>query len=466
MRLWQAMGQEIHDFTHTLRERPVVPQVDLTQIRKQLESQYAFQQPVQLEQLFGEMCQLFRVGNVQVTSPHYFGLFNPSVHEAGIVADALVALYNPQVAMWSHGPLANEIERLTLRTLMQHLGLPLDSSIANFTSGGAEANFTSVIAAMYHRFPQIQESGVAELAAKPRIYLTGECHHSFVKVARITGLGQQALCQVETDENHRMDVADLERKIQQDRLAGFVPLMVVGTAGTTSAGLVDPLPEIAALAAKQQLWFHVDAAWGGTAVLSPKLRPYLRGIESADSVTWDAHKWMSVPMGAGMFFCRHPQALTKAFTIHTSYMPEDSEGEPVDQYTFSVQWSRRMIGLKVFMTLAHLGLDGYAQLIEDQANLADYLRERLQQKGWQVRNQTALPVVCFTHPDLHAGRHTTKTLLARIYERGNVWLSDVVLGEREPLLRACVTSFRSTPSDIDYLVQELEAVRQVSMAAA
>jgi len=256
-----------------------------------------------------------------------------------------------------------------------------------------------------------------------------------------------------------MDVAALEQQIQADLATGWFPLMVVGTAGTTGAGLIDPLTQIAGLAERFGLWFHVDAAWGGSAVLSPGLKPALQGIEAADSVTWDAHKWLSVPMGAGMFFCRHPEAVRQAFAISTSYMPKGSGEDTVDPYSTTAQWSRRMIGLKVFMTLAELGLEGYRELIERQAKMGDWLRQRLSETGWLIRNETPLPVVCFSHPDIQSGGLTTAAILDTIYARGRIWISDVLLGGRERVLRACITSYHTDETDIECLIEELEYAR-------
>ena len=191
-------------------------------------------------------------------------------------------------------------------------------------------------------------------------------------------------------------------------------------------------------------------------MLSPRLRSVLRGIEDSDSVTWDAHKWLSVPMGAGMFFCRHPEAVKQAFAISTSYMPDETGDNTVDPYATTAQWSRRLIGLKVFMALAELGLEGYSKQIEHQADLGDHLRMRLKQAGWLIRNETSLPVVCFSHPEINNGTISTGKILEEIYERGKVWISEVVLGGKERVLRACITSFHSDKSDLDCLVDELE----------
>jgi aromatic-L-amino-acid/L-tryptophan decarboxylase len=463
MSVWTQLIEEIEKFSTEERHLPVLQPITPAEVRVALQNRYTFESPIPLETLTQDVIHLMRNWNIHVTHPRYFGLFNPSVRPAGVIADALVALYNPQLAAWSHAPAANEIERLTLHTFAAALGLDPETIQANFTSGGAEANLSAVLAALAQRIPNFGEAGVAGCGLHPVIYLTSESHHSFVKIARMTGLGTNALHEVAVDGRYLMDVTALEQQIQADLAAGWLPLLVVGTAGTTGAGLIDPLPAIASLAKRYGLWFHVDAAWGGSAALSPGLKPALQGIEAADSLTWDAHKWLSVPMGAGMFFCRHPQAVRKAFAISTSYMPKDSGEDTVDPYSATAQWSRRNIGLKVFMTLAELGLDGYRELIERQAKMGDCLRQRLSETGWLIRNETPLPVVCFSHPDIQSGGLTTAAILDPIYARGRVWISDVLLGGRERVLRACITSYRTDEADLECLIEELEYARMARM---
>lgn len=454
--IWASISDEIARFPVEVRELPVAPVTDPVQLRAALETQYRFDSPRALDEVTAEVMRLFRAHTVHVTHPRYFGLFNPSVREAGIIADTLSALYNPQLAAWSHAPAACELERLTLRRLAGLLGFDPDTIIATFTTGGAEANLSAVLAALAHHCPEADRGGVAALAARPAIYVSGESHHSFVKIARMTGLGTDALRIVPTTSTHTLDPVALAECVRADTVNGWRPLLIVGTAGTTSAGVIDPLPQIADVAEAAGAWFHVDAAWGGGAALSAHLRPLLAGVERADSVTWDAHKWLSVPMGAGMFFCRHPDAVRRAFAAVTSYMPDAVSGATDDPYVTSAQWSRRAIGLKVFMALAELGVDGYATLIEHQVAMGDLLRTRLTEAGWLVVNDTALPVICFTHPSIRAGMLTTRTVLEVIYTRGFVWISDVVLGGQERVLRACITSYRTTSDDVDTLVTELE----------
>ena len=460
--IWQQLIDEIQAFPADLRDLPVWTQASPREIRAQLESRYTFDTPVPLETVAADAMQLLRQWTVHVTHPRYFGLFNPSVRQAGILADALVALYNPQLAAWSHAAAANEIERHTLKQFAAALSMDGETH-ANFTSGGAEANLSAVLAALAHHFPDAGELGLAGLPARPAIYATGETHHSFVKIARMSGLGTNSIRQIPTTDEFTMDTAALKRQIRADLDQGWHPLLIVGTAGTTSTGAVDPLPAIADIAADCGAWFHADGAWGASAVLSPRLRPELAGIERADSVTWDAHKWLSVPMGAGMFFCRHPEAVRAAFAVSATYMPGKT-GNSSDPYAVTAQWSRRAIGLKVFMALAEIGLDGYGALIDHQARMGDFLRERLLRDGWQLVNHTRLPVVCFTHPDIRAGRCRTRDVLKTIYQRGRVWISDVVLEGQQRVLRACITSFESNEADVECLLEELEHARSLKLS--
>jgi glutamate/tyrosine decarboxylase-like PLP-dependent enzyme len=375
-------------------------------------------------------------------------LFNPSVTLASVIADTLVAMYNPQLATWRTSPAANEIERHTLAWLTGKFGLPA-TTIASFTTGGAEANLSAVIVALTRAFPEYGEGGLRGLSGPPTIYVTREAHNSFNKIAHITGIGRGALRTIAMDRDLRMDVRDLERRVADDRRHGMVPVMVVGTAGTTAAGAIDPLPGLARFCRSERLWFHVDAAWGGAAILSPRLRGHLDGIDAADSITCDAHKWLSVPMGAGMFFCRHPDVVGEAFRAQTSYMPGKTDAV-VDPYTASVQWSRRFIGLKLFLALAQHGESGYVEMIEHQARMGDLLRESIERAGWRIVNRTPLPLVCFTRDGLVAS-----TFLAALHEHQIAWMSEVRLGDAPPVVRACVTSFRTSESDIEWVVREM-----------
>jgi aromatic-L-amino-acid decarboxylase len=427
---------------------PIVPSVTPDEIRSYLASRYDFKKTIALEEVIADVEQMLRTWQVQVTHPRYFGLFNPSVTLASVVAETLVAMYNPQLANWRTSPAGNEIERHTLSWLAAKFGLPANAS-ATFTSGGSEANLSAVVVALTRAFPDYGEKGLRHLTAAPTIYVTEEAHHSFNKITHMTGLGRRALRVVATDSYLKLDIADLKRRVAEDRKNGFAPFMVVGAGGTTAAGVIDPLLDIGRFCREENLWFHVDAAWGGAAIISEKLGRHLAGIDTADSITCDAHKWFSVPMGAGMFFCRHPDTVAEAFRAEVSYMPRKTDGSVDDPYTTSAQWSRRFIGLKLFLALAQHGESGYVEMIEHQAQMGQILRESLRSSGWQIVNTTPLPLVCFTREGLD-----TTQFLATLRERQIVWMSEAKLGG-VPVLRACITSFRTTETDIRWVVGEM-----------
>lgn len=452
----QKVVREVIDFYDGIRDIPITPEVTVSEIRRHLKHRYGeFAGPIPLEEVLDDVFSMMRKWMVHNTHPCYYGLFNPSVHLASVVAETLVAAYNPQLAVWRQAPGAQEIERYTLEFFSGKLGFDPKTSFANFTYGGSEANQTAVLAALTHVFPEYGEDGVSSIPSRPMIYLSGECHHSFEKIAHMVGLGRRALRLVNMDEKLKLDPDDLLNKIKEDEDKGRKPFMVVATAGTTGAGVIDPLPELAAIGRDRNLWIHVDAAWAGAACLSEKLKSSIQGIDAADSITWDAHKWLSVPMAAGMFFCRHRETVARTFGVRTSYMPDATE-DTFDPYVNTIQWSRRLLGLRVFMTLAELGAEGYREEIEKQAEMGDALRAGLKERGWRIVNDTPLPVVCFTHERIESGAVTTAEILKKIYARKKCWISDVVLGGRTRALRACVTSYRTEKRDIDLLIREVE----------
>jgi len=452
-RTWLLFADEVDRAYDRVRELRVTPVASTSAaLELEVERRFPLDRPATPEALLTAAGELLREHLVHVTHPRYFGLFNPSVRESAVLGDALVALYNPQVAVRAHAPAAAAMERHVLRALGRLVGFE-EPDGSFFTSGGQEANLAAVAAALAQFHPDHAQRGLAALPCRPALYVSAEAHDSFVKIARLTGLGTDAVRRVPVGPGLAMDVTALAQGIAQDRASGLAPLLVVGTAGTTAGGAIDPLPEIAEIAAREGSWFHVDAAWGGLAALSPRLRPLLRGIERADSVTWDAHKTLAVPMGAGMFFCRHPAALGRAFGVSASYMPAQA-GEP---YTTTPQWSRRAIGVKVLLSLAELGFEGWRDLVEWQVRMADRLRERLANAGWRVIHPTRLPLVCF-QPGEGAPLMDLARAAALVQERGRAWISLARIGG-ETVLRACITSFRTDEGDLDVLLEELAEAR-------
>jgi len=298
--LLDLLRRELGSVREHVSSRRVTPEDGVSEIRRHLRDRYTFDEAADPEDLFEDVTRMLREWMVHVTHPRYFGLFNPAVTLPSIVGDALAAAYNPQLAAWSHAPGPCEMERHVLDYLARCIGFDPDHTHANFTSGGAEANTSAVLVSLARRFPRFTEEGIG--AERPVIYVSSESHHSIVKAAMMSGIGARAVRVVAIGDDLQLDVAALKQAIDEDRTAGRTPLLVVATAGTTSAGTIDPLDALADICESEGIWLHVDAAWGGSFVLVPEVSDALVGIDRADSVTWDAHKALAVPMGAGMFF--------------------------------------------------------------------------------------------------------------------------------------------------------------------
>lgn len=408
-------------------------------------------QAIGLEAATEEAHALMREGDLLSASARCFGYFNPTSAWPGVIADLLSAARNPQICVVSHAPASATMERHVIRYLQECLGFP-DSAVGNFTSGGTEANGTAMLVSLVRGERGFARDGIAAYSGRPAIYASADSHLAWIKLARAAGMGASAVRLVPTSGDGRMDADALHRMIQEDRAEGWSPVMVAATAGTTNAGMVDPLDRCRQICDEFGLHLHVDAAWAGALILDPERSRCLAGIAAADSVTIDAHKWLSVPMGAGMVFVRDRDAVHAAYSVQTGYMPA---GDGEDAYITSPQWSRRFLGLRLWMMLRSTGPEAYRRTFTRQFDLAQQLREMLANRGWSVRNETELPIVLFDDVQTGLG---SQQLADALEADGHTWLGCVAF-EGRVLLRACMTSFMSDEDDLKLLLDRLDHVR-------
>jgi glutamate/tyrosine decarboxylase-like PLP-dependent enzyme len=262
-------------------------------------------------------------------------------------------------------------------------------------------------------------------------------------------VGRDALRLVDTDGCGRMDPQALVRTIAEDRGAGAVPLMVVATAGTTGGGMIDPLHACADIAKQQRLWYHVDAAWGGAALASTRLRGVLGGIERADSITIDAHKWLATTMGCAIFLTRRADLLSEAFHASTSFMP--SSVSSVDPYLNSVQWSRRFLGLRLFLALTAAGWEGLGAHVERGVEVIERIKEGLVASGWKIANDSPLAVLDVIPP---AGFGDVRALVRRVVASGRAWIAPTLFEGRD-VVRICATNGETRTEDVNALIAAL-----------
>jgi glutamate/tyrosine decarboxylase-like PLP-dependent enzyme len=446
----EQLTTRLSEAQERVRAGQVSPTVDVDAFRQALSSR-TFDAPEDLTDLIDWTVAQMEVGLVHMTHPRYFGLFNPAPSYPSICADRIAAVLNPQICVWSHAPVAVDIENHVIRQVCRRAGFPQGSG-GHFTSGGSEANNTAVICALTAGNPHFAQDGARAYPGQPRIYVSRESHLAWVKIAHQLGIGRRAVRLVATDGKGQMDAAQLRKAIDADLAAGDVPVIVAATAGTTNAGAVDPLHACADIAHKHGTWFHVDAAWGGALIASPKYATVLDGIERADSITIDAHKWFATTMGAGIYLTRRTSVLNDAFQIATDYMP--SNDTAVDFYVNSIQWSRRFIGLRLFLALGAAGWPGYAAHVEQGIHLIKRLTDELVSNGWTLANDSQMAVACLVPPQ---SAPPVEELVNRIVASGDAWVS-LTKFEGRSVLRVCATNGRTTAADIDRLAAQLIAL--------
>ncbi len=395
-----------------------------------------------------EVCRELVDKGFHVPSANYFGLMNPTPTYMAVLAEALVAALNPQLATLARSQLASKIETETVRWIGERVGWkrPFDGT---FTTGGNEANFSALAMALAEHFPSAIEDGLRALGAQPVLYASAESHHSLDKSAGLLGLGRKALRRVPVDDQVQMDIGRLEELIQKDLRAGFNPFCVVATAGTTNSGAIDDLEALADLCRRYHLWLHVDGAYGGAAIFSDQHRDLLRGIEAADSITIDPHKWLAMPFAAGVVLTSRPETLQRAFAVTTPYMPKvtldgDTAAVLKDNFKVSAQWSRRMNSLKFWLTLRVHGRLAYERLIDSQLELARSFAAWVDStEEFELAAPQRLPIVNFrvkggrSEGEIAAGH---AAIVEAVTRDGRMWISQTQVNGRS-VLRMMVISY-------------------------
>jgi aromatic-L-amino-acid/L-tryptophan decarboxylase len=423
------------------------PTLDIEAFRRELQG-FDFARTRPLPELLDWAIGMLEHGVTHLTHPRYFGLFNPAPTFPAQCADRLVAAFNPQVASSGTSPAAVALEAHVIRSVAERAGFPAGAG-GHFTSGGSEANYTAMLCALTRAHPGFAVDGARAFAGPPVFYVSRECHRSWVKIAHQAGIGRAAARLVATDGSGRLALGALEQAIAADRAAGCVPFLLVACAGTTNAGMLDPLEACAGLAAQHRLWYHVDAAWGGALIASERRRAVLKGLERADSATIDAHKWFATTMGCGMFLVRDPAALTATFQVTASYMA--SHEASLDPYMNTVQWSRRFLGLRLFLSLAAAGWEGHAAHLERAIAQTAWIRSALEQRGWSVVNDSPFALLNVVPP---AALGDPQTVVARVLASGRAWVSVARFEERD-VIRICVTHGETSDEDLAILVETL-----------
>lgn len=401
-----------------------------------------------------------------IPSANYFGLTNPTPTYMAVLAEALVAALNPQLASLARSQTASAIEHETLGWIAQRIGWPSDKFGGTFTTGGTEANLSALALALVRHYPQAPDEGLFGLEKSPTIYASAEAHHSLEKSLALLGLGRKALRRIPVNERAEIDMAALRGAIAADRQNGYQPIAIVGTAGTTSSGAIDSLPQLAEMCRENDLWFHVDGAFGAAVIFSDRHRPLVAGIELADSITLDPHKWLAMPFAAGVLLTRYPELLEPTFGLDTSYLPRADNPLP-DNFRISTQWSRRMNSLKLWLTLRVHGRSGYQEMIDGQMQLAEYLESRILETGlFEIATPRRLTILNFRAAAVRekalseeAMAHLHREIVEEFTRDGKQWISTTRV-QGHSVIRMMVISYLSERRHADELAAGLRMATQ------
>lgn len=381
---------------------------------------------VPYERLFQQFEETLLPGITHWNHPAFFAYFSITGSQAGILGELLSAAINANGMLWKTSPSVTELETVVLGWLRDALGLP--SNLFGIINDTASINvFLALAAAREALGLDIRGQGMTGRDLPPlRIYCSEHAHSSVEKAALALGFGQTGVVKIAADAEFRMRVDALDEAIARDRAAGALPCAIVATAGTTSTAALDPLPGIGAIAARERCWLHVDAAYAGSATICPELRWIWDGIEHADSVVTNPHKWLFTPIDCSVLYTRRPDVLRQTFSLVPEYLKTTDTAE-INYMDYGLQLGRRFRALKLWLVLEHYGLERIRSVIREQIGFAERLAAELRARADVEVLSQSLSVVVFR---LRAGDEATMELLEKMNASGRLFVSHTKLNGR------------------------------------
>ena len=458
-RLGYQLVDRIADFLSSLPQRPVTPGESAAVVRQALGSDNKLpDHGTNPQGLLEQAASLVFDHSLFNSHPRFWGYVTSPAAPIGILGDLLAAAANPNVGNWTLAPMATEIEAQSIRWIAELIGYPSHCE-GLLVSGGNMANFVGFLVGRANRADwDIRKVGLRHPDANLRVYASSETHTWIQKAADLFGLGTDAISWLPVDSQQRMDTQVLRHRLKEDRARGLMPMLVVGSAGTVSTGAIDPLSEIAAICREHGAWFHADGAYGAFAAAAVPAE--FEGLQEADSVALDPHKWLYSPMEAGCSLIRHAGALRKTFSYHPPYYAFDKD--VLNYFDLGPQNSRGFRALKVWLALRQAGRSGYVRMISDDMQLAQVLFRNLSDHADLEPLTQGLSITTFRYfpAELKARSDTDRVeaylnrlneeLLTRLEKSGEAFLSKAMLGNKFAL-RLCIVNFRTSLGDIEAL---------------
>ena len=431
---------------------PVFPRVRPGEIAAML-PEHAPEAPESFDAIMDDFEGVIVPGITHWNHPRFFAYFATSTAPAAIAAEALAATLDVKVMLWRTSPSAAELESVVMRWLGRLLGVP-ESWIGIIYDTASIAGFTALAAAREALDLGIREDGASGRRLPVlRVYATAQTHSHIEKAAIALGIGRRNVVMVECDDAFRMDPAALDRAIARDREAGMRPLAIVATIGTTSTTSIDPVPQIAAIAQREKIWLHVDAAYAGVAAMLPEFAYLMEGVAAADSLVVNPHKWLFIPMDCSVLFLKDEATVRRAFSLVPEYLTT-TDGDVRNYMDYGLQLGRRFRALKLWFTLRSLGAAQIRERLREHIALAQTFAGWVcAQTQWEVMAPHPFSLVCFRyHPAGVNGEDELERLNARLLERvnatGEMFISHTKLHGRY-VLRLAIGNLRTTRADVE-----------------
>jgi glutamate/tyrosine decarboxylase-like PLP-dependent enzyme len=460
---FREVGHRVVDllagYLEHIEERPVFPNVEPATLTK-LFAEPLPEHPSTAEEVFAELEEKLLPYCTHVGHPGYMGLITPSPNPMGVIADFICSTLNQNIGAYSIGPSGVAMERRTVRWLTDVVGYG-EKAGGNLTSGGMMANFIGLkLARDSVSGDRIQYEGVQERCA---VYASEERHVSVDKAVDAVGLGRTALRALPTDAQFRVRLDALETAIAEDRKRGIRPMCVVGIFGTTNTGAIDPVAELRRIADREGMWLHIDAAYGGGMLLSQAFPVLDHGLEQADSITIDPHKWFYAPLDAGALLVKDERRLTASFGIKPSYLTDelDRENERYQYYVHGFEQSRRFRGLKVWMSFKRYGTRQMGQWVDGNIRHARHVFSLVaNHPDFEAASEPPMSAICIRYRGADLEQPQSKELHAevarRIEQSGKFWISTTEL-KGKSWFRINPVNFRTRIEHMDQLLALIEA---------
>lgn len=455
------------DYLDSIEDRPLFPDVR-PQTVNDLFAEALPREPMSANEVLGELEEKLIPYCVHVNHPGYFGLITPTPTPMGILGDLIASALNQNVGVYTIGPSAVAMERQTVRWLTALVGFDDKTAGGNLTSGGTMANFIGLkLARDWAGGNRPQHDGVTDRCA---VYTSQERHVAVDKAVDCVGIGRAGLRILPTDDKFRLRIDALQQAIADDKANGIRPVCIVANAGTTNTGAIDPLKTLREIADREGAWLHVDAAYGGGMLLSQKWPGRLQGLELADSVTLDPHKWFFAPLDVGALLVRDQAQLTRSFGLKPPYLTDemDTKDERYQYYIHGFEQSRRFRSLKVWMSFKRYGADQIGRWIDANIQQAKYLHQLAgAMPGFRVTPEPIMSAICLRYEpagvdDENEIGRLHHEVARRIETGGQFWICTTMLKDKW-WFRINPVNFRTRH---EHMAQLLELLRKECQAVA